>query len=164
MDQLFRNVIIFILLVPSLFGFFMVLSVLFPRRVIKTQNILQQTTSRSFWIGFINLLFLLPISILLFSIGERVSSGLKVIVTFPALIILAILLGLASFGLLGLVNRVGEKLMPDQPILKRTFWGTLLLSLACALPFVGWFLLLPYVLILGVGAVILSFFQRDSAS
>lgn len=164
MDQLFRNVIIFILLVPSLFGFFTVLSVLFPRRVIKTQNILQQTTSRSFWIGFINLLFLLPISILLFSIGERVSSGLKVIVTFPALVILAVLLGLASFGLLGLVNRVGEKLMPDQPILKRTFWGTLLLGLACALPFVGWFLLLPYMLILGVGAVILSFFQRDSAS
>jgi len=163
MDQLFRNVIIFILLVPSLFGFFAVLGVLFPKRVIKTQNILQQTTSRSFWIGFINLLFLLPISILLFSIGERVSSGLKVIVTFPALIILAILIGLASFGLLGLVNRVGEKLMPDQPILKRTFLGTLLLSLACALPFVGWFLLLPYVLILGVGAVILSFFQRDSA-
>jgi hypothetical protein len=40
--------------------------------------------------------------------------------------------------------------------------GTLILSLACGLPFVGWFLLLPYILIIGVGAAILGFFQKSA--
>ena len=32
----------------------------------------------------------------------------------PALFVLAVLLGLSSFGLLSMVNQVGEKLMPEQ--------------------------------------------------
>jgi hypothetical protein len=161
MDQLFRVLIVFILFVPSLFGFFTVMNILFPKRIAKIQSVLQGTTGRTFWIGFVNILFLMPIALLLFTIADRISSGLKALTMFPAIIILVVLAGLASFGLLGMVNMIGEHLMPDQSLMKRTFWGTLLLSLACALPFVGWFLLLPYVLILGVGSVILSFFQRE---
>lgn len=162
MNQLFRILIVFLLLVPSLFGFFTVMNVLFPKRVAKEQSIIQQAAGRSFWIGFINIVFLIPIFLLLFSIADRISSGLKAIVMFPAIIILALIIGLASFGLLAMVNMVGEKLVPDGSLMKRTFWGTLIVGLACALPFVGWFLLLPYVLILGVGSVILSFFQRET--
>lgn len=160
MDQLLRVVIVFILLVLSLFGFFTVMNILFPKRVSKTRNMLQQTPGRSFWIGLVNVLFLLPISLLLFSLGDITTGPLKVIITVPALFLLAVLLGLASFGLLSIVNMVGDQVMPDQTLLKRTFWSTLLLSLACALPFVGWFLLLPYILIIGVGAVILGFIQK----
>lgn len=162
MDQLIRILIAFILLAFPLFGFFAVMNVLFPKWASKTQNTLGQTPTRSFWIGFVNVLFLLPISLLLFSLADITTGPLKWIITLPALLFLAILLGLSSFGLLSMVNMVGEKLMPEQTLLKRTFWGTLLLSLACALPLVGWFLLLPYVVIRGVGAVILGFFQRDS--
>lgn len=164
MDQLVRLLIVFVLLVPSLFGFFTVMNVLFPKRVAKTQAVLQGTTVRSFWIGFVNILFLLPVSMLLFSLADITTGPLKWIITVPALFLLGVLLGLASFGLLTLVNMTGERLMPDQSLLKRTFWGTLLLSLACGLPFVGWFLLLPYALILGAGSVILSFFQREISS
>jgi len=163
MEQLFRVVIIFSLLTLSLFGFFTVMNVLFPKRVSRTQDILQQTYGRSFWIGLVNVLFFLPIALLLFSLGDATTGPLKAILTIPALFLLAVLLGLASFGLLSMVNIVGERIMPDQTTLKQTFWGTLLLSLACALPFVGWFLLLPYILIIGVGAVILGFFQRETA-
>jgi len=160
MDQLFRVVIIFVLLVLSLFGFFTVMNVLFPKRVSKTQNILQHTSGRSFGIGLVNVLFFLPISLLLLSLGNVTNGPLKAIITIPGLLLLAVLLGLASFGLLSIVNLIGEQIMPDQNLLKRTLWGTLLLSLAGALPFVGWFLFLPYILVLGVGAVILGFFQR----
>jgi hypothetical protein len=160
MEQLFRVVTIFILLSLSLFGFFTVMNVLFPKRVSKTQNILEQTPSRSFWIGLVNILFLLPISLLLLSLADITTGPLKAIITVPALFLLAVLLGLTSFGLLSMVNMVGERTMPDLSLLNRTFWSTLLLSLASALPFVGWFLLLPYILIIGVGAVILGFFQR----
>ena len=160
MEQLLRVFLIFILLTFSLFGFFTVLNVLFPKRVSRTQGILQQAQGRSFWIGLLNILFLLPIALLLFSLGDRTVGLLKAIITIPALLLLAVLLVLASFGLLSMANMVGERIMPDQNLLKRTFWGTLLLSLACALPFVGWFLLLPGILIIGVGAVILGFFQK----
>lgn len=160
MEQLFRVVIIFTLLVLSLFGFFTVMNVLFPKRVSRTQNILQRAYGRSFWIGLVNILFFLPIALLLFSIGDVTTGPLKAIITIPALFLLAILLGLANFGLLIIVNIVGERIMPDQTTLKQNFWGTLLLGLACALPFVGWFLLLPYILTSGVGATILGFFQR----
>lgn len=164
MEQLFRAVIIFILLTLPLFGFFTVMNVLFPKRVSRTQNILQQTPSRSFWLGLVNVLFFLPIALLLLSLSDITTGPLKAIITIPALLLLATLMGLASFGLLSIVNIVGEQIMPDQTLLKRTFWSTLVLSLACALPFVGWLLLLPYVLIIGVGAVILSFFQRETTS
>ena len=162
MDQLFRIVITFILLVLPLFGFFTVMNVLFTKRVSKTQYSLQQTRGRSFWIGLVNVLFFVPISLLLFSLGDITTGPLKVIIMFPALFLLAVILGVASFGLMSMVNMIGESLMPDQPLVKKTFWGTVLLSLACAVPFVGWFLLLPYISILGVGAVILGFFQRET--
>ncbi|HAV75842.1 MAG TPA: hypothetical protein DCX53_00655 [Anaerolineae bacterium] len=161
MDQLVRFVIFFVLFVPVLFGFFTVMNVLFPARIVKIHTILQGTTSRSFWIGLVNVLFLVPITLLLFSLGDITTGPLRSVIMLPALVLLAVLLGLSSLGLLSMVNRVGDKLMPDQSLLKKTFWGTLLLTLACALPLVGWFLLLPYVLIIGVGAVILSFFQRN---
>lgn len=160
MDQLIRLFVVFILFVPLLFGFFTVLNMLFPKRIAGTQSILQGTTGRAFWIGFVNILFLTPVTMLLFNVADRAGGVLGVIATFPALVLLAVLIGLASFGLLSMVNMTGERLLPDQSLMKRTFWGTLLLSLACAMPFVGWFLLLPYVMFLGAGSVILSFFQR----
>jgi hypothetical protein len=152
--------VIFVLLFPSLFGFFTVLNLLFPTRVSKTRSIIGQLQGRSFWIGFVNILFLVPVCLLLFSLGDITTGPLKVVIMIPSLFLLAVLLGISSFGLLTLVNVIGERIMPNQHLWKQTFWGTILLCLACALPFVGWFLLLPYVLILGAGAVILSYFQH----
>ena len=160
MDQLFRVVIIFIMLVSSLFGYFTVLNILFQKRVTRTLNVLQQFPGRSFGLGFVNILFFLPITLLLFSVGNATTGPLKAIILIPALVVLAVLLGLASFGLLSVVEQVGEQVIPDQGILKRVLWGTVLLSLACSLPFVGWFLLLPYLLMTGAGATILGFFQK----
>jgi hypothetical protein len=56
---------------------------------------------------------------------------------------------------------IGERLFPDHAIWKQILLGSICLSLACALPFVGWFLLLPYVGFVGIGAVILGFFERE---
>jgi sorbitol-specific phosphotransferase system component IIBC len=61
-----------------------------------------------------------------------------------------------------MVGVLGEKMFSSAESLKRTIWGSVLLTLACALPFVGWFLLFPYVALTGFGAVILSFFQREA--
>ena len=98
----------------------------------------------------------------LFSVAENTDGAIQVILTIPALLIAALLTIILSFGLAGMVNLVGERIMPEHSSLKKTVWGTVLLTFACALPFVGWFLLLPYVAFLGFGAVILGFFQRES--
>jgi len=161
MEPLLRILILFILIPLCLFGFFTVLNILFPQRLSKTRNILQSTLNRSFWIGLVNVLFLLPVSVVLLSLGNTTSGLLSAMIMLPGLLLLGVLLSLASFGLTCIVNMVGEQSMPDQNLLKRTFWGTLLLSLAGALPFMGWFLFLPYVLIIGVGAAILGFFQKN---
>jgi hypothetical protein len=86
---------------------------------------------------------------------------LQLILTIPAVVILGILAIVLSFGLAGMSNLIGERLFPDLPAWKQSLWGTVCLALACALPFVGWFLLLPYVGLIGIGAVILGFFQRN---
>ena len=162
MEPLLRILTLFIIIPLCLFGFFIVMNILFPEQISKTRNTLQQTLKRSFWIGLVNVLFLLPVSLILLSLSNATGGPLAAILMIPGLILLGILLGLASFGLTCIVNRIGEQIMPEQNLLKRTFWGTLSLSLACGLPFVGWFLLLPYVLIIGVGAAILGFFQRNA--
>jgi hypothetical protein len=66
-----------------------------------------------------------------------------------------------SFGLAGVVNELGTRLFPDQTATKQTLWGSIVLTFACGLPFVGWFLILPYVAFLGIGATILGFLQRN---
>ena len=162
MEPLLRILTLFIIIPLCLFGFFIVMNVLFPEQISKTRNILQQTVRRSFWIGLVNVLFFLPVALVLLSLSNTTSGPLAAIIMFPGLIMLGVLLGLASFGLTCTVNRIGEQMMPEQNLLKRTFWGTLFLSLACGLPFVGWFLLLPYILIIGVGAAILGFFQKGA--
>jgi hypothetical protein len=162
MEPLLRILTLFIIIPLCLFGFFTVMNVLFPEQISKTRNILQQTVRRSFWIGLVNVLFFLPVSLILLSLSNATGGLLAAIILLPGLLLLGVLLGLASFGLTCIVNRIGEQILPEQSLLKRTFWGTLILSLACGLPFVGWLLLLPYILIIGVGAAILGFFQKNA--
>jgi len=81
--------------------------------------------------------------------------------TLPALVILAFLTVLLSLGLTGMVNVLGERLFSDMSLWKRNIWSAVILCFACALPFVGWFLLLPYISFVGIGASILGFFQRN---
>ena len=110
----------------------------------------------------INFLFFGVIALVLLSVAENAGGFVKGILTIPALLILAFLSVLLSLGLTSMVNVLGERLFSDLPTWKRNIWSTVILCFACALPFVGWFLLLPYVGFVGIGASILGFFQRNS--
>jgi hypothetical protein len=118
--------------------------------------------ARSFGIGLVNFLFFSVIAIVLFSIAENAGPFIKGVLSIPGIIILALLALVLSFGLAGMSNLIGERIFPDLPAWKQTLWGTVCLALACALPFVGWFLLLPYVGFVGIGAVILGLIQRQT--
>ncbi|MCI0554752.1 MAG: hypothetical protein L0287_27715 [Anaerolineae bacterium] len=162
MTDILRLFFIILLLTISLTAYFLVVGALFANRVAKTQRVVNQLMGRSFLVGLVNFLFFGVIALILFSIAGNAGGAIQVILTIPALIITMLLTVILSFGLAGLVNVLGERIFPEQSSWKKTVWGTIILAFACALPFVGWFLLFPYAGLLGFGAVILGFFQRDN--
>lgn len=139
-------------LVPNLWAWHM----LFPHRLRLTQQAADALPGRAFFIGLVNMVFLGGLTLALFALGESWN-----LLRLPALVFLAVWLGLATLGLAGVVGLLGARLRPEASPLSQLTWGTLTLSLGCALPLVGWFGLLPYALCLGVGAWLVSFFYRQ---
>lgn len=157
--QLFLGVI---LLTIALAAYFLVFVAFFSNRITKTQRVINQTPGRSFGVGLVNFLFFGVILTILLTLldGNRVPGLLRVILYVPTFTLFALLATVLSFGLTGMVNVLGERIFPDQSAWRKTLCGTVILTFACALPFVGWFLLLPYTGLTGFGAVIMSLFQR----
>ncbi len=164
MTDILRLFFILILLTLALGAYFLVIAVLFTNRAAKTQRVITAMPGRAFGVGLVNFAFFGVIALVLFSLAENAGSVVKIILTIPALLITAALAILLSFGLAGMASLVGERLLPEAASWKRTAFGTMILSFACALPFVGWFLLFPYVGFVGIGAFILGLFQRETAA
>jgi|SRR5919109_2330429 hypothetical protein len=161
MSDILRLILALILLTIGLSTYFLVMNALFLPRVTTAKTIIQSMPARAFGIGLVNFVFFFVIAAVLLSVAENTGPFIRGVLTIPALIILAFLTIMLSLGLAGMSNLVGERIFPDYLGWRQTFWGTVCLSLACALPFVGWFLLLPYIGFVSVGAVILGFFQRE---
>ena len=161
MSDLVRLLLAIILLTILLVAYFLVANALFLQRIVKTKSVIQSIPARSLGIGLVNFIFFAVIALVLLSVAENTGPFIRGILTIPAIVILAFLTIMLSLGLAGMSNLIGERLFPDLSGWKQTLWGTVCLSLACALPFVGWFLLLPYIGFVGIGAVILGFFQRE---
>jgi sorbitol-specific phosphotransferase system component IIBC len=153
--------VLVILLLISMVAFLSVFGLFFNRRVERTKENAQTGLWRSFLVGLINFIFFAAVALALFALGNRL--GVKHIFGLLGLmVLLPLAIGLV-FGLAGMVRLVGDKFAPESASeLLRTVWGTLMLTLACGLPFVGWFGLLPFVGLVGLGALILSLFSRES--
>lgn len=135
-------------------AFFIVLGALFPVRIGRTRAAAAAAPGRAFVIGLVNLVFFAAVAAALVALAQWTHIQL---LTLPALAVAAVLIIAGVFGLAGVVEVVGERLLPQAAGARRSGLGGLVLAWACALPYVGWFGLLPYVLSLGVGALILSF-------
>jgi len=161
MSDIVRLMLAVILLTIGLVAYFLVVNALFPQRIAKTKSMIHSMPARSFGIGVVNFVFFAVIALVLFSVAENAGPFIRGILTIPAVVILAALTIVLSMGLTGMSNLIGERIFPDSSAWKQTLWATVSLSLACALPWVGWFLLFPYVGFAGIGAVILGYFQRE---
>ena len=161
MSDILRLFLIIVLLTIGLAAFFLVVGILFAQRVERIKSVIRSIPGRSFGIGLVNFVFFTVLALVLFSLAENAGAVAKGILTIPAILITAFLAVMLSFGFAGMTNLIGEHLLPDVIPWKQTVWGSVSLSLACALPIVGWFLLLPYSGFLGVGAFILGLFQRE---
>jgi hypothetical protein len=161
MSDILRFFFIIVLLTIGLAAYFLVAGALFPQRVERIKSVARSMPGRSFGVGLVNFVFFAVLALVLFSLAENAGAFIKGILTIPAILITAFLAVMLSFGFAAMTNIIGERLLPDAVPWKQTLWGSACLSLACVLPFVGWFLLLPYTGFVGVGAFILGLFQRE---
>lgn len=161
MTDILRLVLIIPLLTISLAAYLLVVRAVFPARVERTQIVVNQSPWRSLGLGLINFFFFGVTAFAMLSLAENTGAFVRGLLTVPALIILAFLAILLSVGLTGVVVVLGGRLFPNLPEWKQTMWGTVVLAFACALPFAGWFLLLPAVGFVGIGATILGYIQRS---
>ena len=128
---------------------------LFPDRVSKVQATLEDNWKRSFWLGLVNTVL---ITIFVFGFGS-LGNG-SPIFYLPAFAMYgAFLIGLL-FGLTAFVQVLGDRLFSDLNPIKRDIKAGAVFLLTSLLPFVGWFLLFPYVISLSVGAVLITLFQE----
>jgi hypothetical protein len=165
MNDIIRLLLIIILLTISLAAYFLVIGALFTARVEKTQRVITQMPGRAFGVGLVNFLFFGVILLVLFTITDgnanRVNSVVRIILLIPTFALAAILTAILSMGIAGMLQVLGERIFPALNGLRRSVSSTVISAFACALPVVGWFLLLPYIALTGFGAVILGFFQRE---
>jgi len=140
-------------------AFFVVLAALFPDRLARTRAVAGRAPLRAFIIGLINAGFLAVLA----AAGLAVTTWtqIQILGLLPLLLLALLSLGI-TFGVGGVVLLLGERLLPERGPVTRVAAGAVALGLACALPYVGWFGLLPYVGLLGLGALILSFLERDA--
>jgi hypothetical protein len=161
MTEILRVTLLVTLLAVAFACYFLVVSAFFNKRVLKTLNVAKQLPARSLGIGFVNFLFFGTIAVVLFAVAEGVGNdAIKLIVLIPSLLIATVLVIFLSLGLSAMVSLLGERVFPDLSTWQKSFWGTVILAFASAIPTVGWFLLFPFVALTGFGAVILGFFQK----
>jgi len=128
---------------------------LFPAKVSKIQATLEDNWKRSFWLGLVN-----TILITIFVVGFGSLGNGSPLFYIPAFAMYgAFLIGLL-FGLSAFVQILGERLFADLSPVKRDVKAGAVFVLTSLLPFVGWFLLFPYVISLSVGAVVITIFQE----
>ena len=131
---------------------------LFPRRVEKVQSALENHWKRSFWLGLVNTVLITILVLGLGSLGNNVP-----IFYIPTFAIYGIYLIGLLFGLAAFVQLLGGHLFSESAPVQRDIRAGAVFLLTGLLPVVGWFLLFPYVVCLGIGAVVLTIFQDRRA-
>ena len=154
MQNIFVILFVFLSLV-TLIASLILMRGLFPGRVDRVRQTLENHWKRSFWIGLLNTVLITIFVLGLGTIGN--SAPIFLVPTFG--IYGAFLIGLL-FGLAAFVRVLGDRLFPDQGPVKKDILGGTVFLLASLLPFVGWFLLFPYVISLAAGAVVITLFQN----
>jgi hypothetical protein len=153
-------VILLLLMGLCLMAFFAVLTALLPTATARSQAALYHSPWRAFFIGLANYLFLGGLGLVLLNTGKE-ALGLV------GALIIALLAAVTAIGLTGLVAITGERVAglhaTKSSPLKQLAWGTTALALAGLLPFVGWFLLTPGLLMIAFGAAVLAWRSRQQS-
>ena len=143
----------------TLFGILFILSItypalltfvwlMWPAAVIRSHDCLKRSMSRCFWIGLIiTLITGIGVAVLLAS-----PSGVSQLLGWTALVLM---LALACRGASALVLHLAQRsgMPPDA---NAFFRRALMIELAAAFPVIGWVIVLPFTLCVGIGATCLA--------
>jgi MFS family permease len=140
-------------------SFFTALLALFPKLIQRTARAAKLMHGRTLIIGILNVAFFAFLTIGLGFLSEQTASSLLQIMTMVliGLILIGLGLGLAAMALL-----MGEQIVPQRPEIQQIAAGSGLLILSSLTPYLGWFLLLPYLFCRGVGGLFLAIFRRKA--
>jgi len=153
--ETFFIILISILSLCTLVASFIFTRALFPVRVDMVRATLEANWKRSFWLGLMNTIL---ITILVMGLASLANGSPILYVPAFAIygaLLIGLLFGFSAFNLI-----LGDRLFPDLHPVKRDIRAGAVLMLTCLLPFVGWFLLFPYVISLSVGAVVITIFHN----
>ena len=128
----------------------------FPNMAAQSQAVIERSPGRALLVGLVNLLFFGTLILTLLALGENVAP----IFTIPALILMFLLLVATMLGLPGLVLLLGQRLWPEKQPVKRSMYAAVLLLLASLSPFLGWFILMPLLLIVALGSCVMLMMGR----
>ncbi len=161
MDQLIGLLVAVPLLGATLVGLFVVMNALFTSWIARTCQTAETQAARSFLVGLVNLVFVGALISAVIALADGTGLDFLIVVA----VLLAVVLAIATaFGLAAMVQVIGARLVPGGQGLRPGIWGTIALLLGCLTPYVGWFGLLPYVALRGLGAFVLVLFGKRQAS
>jgi hypothetical protein len=128
----------------------------FPGFTAQGAAVAERSSRWALLVGLINAFFFGTITLTLFALGQNITQ----IFSLPALLFLFGLTAGVVFGLPGLTALLGERLWPDKQPTVRHSYAAALLILAALMPFIGWFVLLPGLLIMALGVSLLALIGR----
>ncbi len=141
----------------TLVALFILLEALFPAHVQRSNQTAAESPGRSFAVGAVNVLFFGAVALALLSAALPLLQVIGVVVA-------AILLVGVAFGLSGIVQLAGDRILPAATPLRRTIWAAILVIMACLTPYLGWFVLFPYLTFRGFGGWILGWIRDRRAN
>ena len=146
----------------TLTAFIIVVGRLLPTPVALSAEAIKASLWKPFVIGLVNAVFFILLAALLFNFARSQSGFFAGFIAMIALAIFAALGILASIGLSGFSFWLEERIYPDGHTLTTSLKSTILLVLGCMAPFVGWFLLTPFVIATGLGSAIQIVLRRKA--
>jgi hypothetical protein len=149
-------VLVGILALISLVALFLVVTVLFPGLVTRCGEALEINNKRAFWLGFVNTL----VVAILLTVFAMLAESVAELFFLPAILILVFYIPSAIFGLISIGRIIGERLFSQHDSLRQQSYGSAVMILACLFPFLGWYVLFPFLLSLGFGAFLVAVFQK----
>ena len=162
MNNTFGLLFVFIFGGIGLISILVVISLLLPIPIERTQVALKASPGRSFLLGLINFLCVGVLDALFIWLAQLTSS-IKVVggilVIIGGLITLALVL-LAFLGLASLADLLGHRMGEPKNEFHAIMRGGALLFLAGFTPFIGWFAFTPLVILIALGAAIQALLRR----
>ena len=137
----------------------LVIGALFPRKVNAIQETIELSQGRYFLIGVVNMLFLAAILVGDIFLVREVN--LPEFFLLPGLVVMAFFATGITIGLTSLSRVVAERTFADDSVLRRNIQAVGILTIAAAIPYLGWFLFFPYAALLGFGGFITVLFRRN---